>query len=130
MLTVVIGGPWHVGVSLSDEALKLLGWTHDKRIVALDLKLRSDSELIRVCKELGPRASTRNCELTLVDVADDDTPFITLYNNYENEVLKIKPHIQTGTSAAPQTQKTVLDVLACTHLSDAEKIAAITIILK
>lgn len=127
MATFVLN-PRYGGFELSDAALKRLKWCRDARYLVLETDARSDPELVRVCKELGAKASADNMPFEFVDVAAADIPYVRLsdYDGWESLTIDEQANglgNQAGTLAA-------IRAIMATHLSDAEKLAVITTLLK
>lgn len=129
MATFVFNDRSYGGFSLSDEALELLGLPHDARYLDLETDARSNPEIVRVCKELGPRASEDGKPFTFVEVASADVPFVKLSEYDGMESLTIDTNAK-----ASATYVKVIDaaraVLACGNLSADEKVAVLTTLLK
>lgn len=117
------------GFCLSSEALKELGWHKDQRYLVLEADARSDPELVRVCKKLGPRASEDGKPFKFEEVAIADIPFVTLseYDGWESLTIDTNAKHR---AAQEQIISATRAVLSCSHLSDTEKLSLITIILK
>ncbi len=117
------------GFQLSDEALKRLGWGRDSAFLGLDIESRSNPELVRVCKELGRRASSDGKAFDLVVVDRSDAPFVKFHEYDGAESIEIDT---AAKECAAQTKciTAVRAVLACTTLSDSEKLTLITTIFK
>ena len=128
MATFVLN-PRFGGFQLSNAALKSLGWHRDERFLVLETDARSNPELVRVCKELGPHASADGKPFTFVDVASADIPFVK-FSEYDGiESLTIDTNAKHRV-AHEQIISAARAVLSCSHLSDSEKITLITTILK
>ena len=129
MPTFVLYTGRYGGFSLSDAALKKLGWCRDARYPVLENDVRSKLELVSVCKELGPRASEDGKPFTFVEVASADVPFVKLSEYDGMESLTIDTNAK-----ASATYVKVIDaaraVLACGNLSADEKVAVLTTLLK
>lgn len=127
MATFVLN-PRYGGFELSDEARKLLNRSHGDRFLALEKNVRSDKELVRVCKELGAKASADNKPFELVYVDEPDIPYVR-FSEYDGlEKLNIDEHAKSF-----GTQAKILDAIRAvmtTHLNDAEKLSIITTLLK
>ena len=121
--------PTFGGFTLSDEAIKRLGWTRDERFLVLENDARSDPKLVRICKELGPLASSDGKPFTFVDVAYADVPFVKLSEYDGKESLTIDTNAKASATYA-QIIDAARAVLACGNLSAAEKVSLITTILK
>lgn len=120
---------YYGGFTLSDAALKKLGWCRDARYLVLETDARSDPELVRVCKELGPRASEDGKAFTFVEVASSDVPFVTLSEYDGAESLTIDHNAKARATYAKAIDA-ARAVLACGNLSADEKVSLITTILK
>jgi hypothetical protein len=134
MTTFVLNTTCYGGFTLSDAALKRLGWHRDARYPVLDTDMRSNPELVRVCKELGPRASADGKAFTFVDVASADIPFVTFsdYDGVESLTIDTKAKARTqGKDIGDQAVviQTIRQVLTC-NLSEAEKLRVIASLLK
>jgi hypothetical protein len=117
------------GFTLSDEALKALGWHKHARYLVLETDARSDPELVRVCKKLGARASEDGKPFTFVEVASSDIPFVTLSEYDGIESLTIDTNAKASATYA-QIIDAARAVLACDYMSAADKVSLITTILK
>lgn len=130
MVTFVLNTDYcGVGFTLSYAALKRLGWHRDARYPVLDIDMRSNPELVRVCKELGSRASADGKPFTFVDVASADIPFVKLTTYDGIEFLTID-NKEKQRAAQEQIISATHAVLTCSHLSDTEKISLLKTILK
>lgn len=127
MATFVLN-PRYGGFELSDEALKQLGWCRDARFLVLEKTARSDPKLVRVCKELGAKASTDDKPFELVYVDEPDIPYVR-FSEYDGlEKLNIDEYAK-----ANGTQAKILAAIRAvmtTQLNDAEKLTIITALLK
>ena len=128
MATFVLYDGSYGGFTLSDEALELLGWPHDARYLVLETDVRSNRELVRVCKKLGARASEDGKSFKFVDVASSDVPFVTLSEYDGAESLTIDHNAKARAEQASLIQM-ARHVLAC-NMSAAEKVAVLTTLLK
>ena len=117
------------GFSLSDEALRLLKWHKHARYLVLETDVRSNRELVRVCKKLGARASEDGKSFKFVDVASSDVPFVKLSEYDGMESLTIDTNAKASATYAKAIDA-ARAVLACGNLSADEKVSLITTILK
>ncbi len=129
MATFVLNPRFGSGFQLSDKALKRLGWHRDERYLVLEADARSNPELVRVCKELGPHASADGKPFTFVDVDSADIPFVKFSEFDGIESLTIDTNAKLR-GAHEQIISAARAVLICSHLCDSEKISLITTILK
>jgi len=116
------------GFKLSDAALKRLGWCRDERFLVLEINARSDPELVRVCKELGAKASADNEPFEFVDVAAADIPYVRLHDYDGWESLTIDE--QAKNLGAQAGILSAVRAVVATNMSDAEKLSIITTLLK
>lgn len=130
MAIIVVKDSWNPNFTLSDEALSRLGWTPDKRVVPFGLSERSNPALIRVCKELGPRASAYDREFKLFRIAAEDVPFVSLVINacgIESVIIDCETKQNT---IAMRSLDSARSALLCNHMTDSEKISYMAKILK
>lgn len=127
MATFVLN-PRYGGFELSDVALKRLGWCRDARYLVLETDARSDPELVRVCKELGAKASADGKPFEFVDVAASDIPYVKLseYDGWESLAID-KQGKDLGNQAGILA---AIHAIMATHMSDADKLFIIATLIK
>ena len=127
MATFVLN-PRYGSFELSYAALKRLGWCLDARYLVLETVARSDPKLVRVCKELGEKASADGKPFEFVVVAASDIPYVKLSEYDGWECLTID---KQGKDIDNQARiLTAIRAIMTTHISDAKKLSIIATLIK
>ena len=120
--------PRYGGFKLSKAATDSLGLSKYDAFVELTIEARSDPDLVRVCRELGPRASNDNKPFKLEEVSADDLPFVTFdeYDGVESFVIN-----QVAKQHAKQEQvlSAIRAVLVCPGMSAEAMVSVIKTII-
>jgi hypothetical protein len=120
--------PRYGGFRLSKAAINRLGWSEYDAFVELTVEARSNPDLVRVCRELGPRASNDNKPFELDEVSADDLPFVTFeeYDGVESIVINqiAKQHAKNE-----RVLSAIRGVLVCPGMSAEAMVSVIKTII-
>lgn len=104
----IVLNPGFGGFQLSEAAINRLGLSEYDSYVDLTVDERSNPDLVRVCRELGQRASSYNMPFKLVEVSADDLPFVK-FSEYDG-VESIT--IDQAAKQLAQKEQVISDILA------------------
>ncbi len=124
----IVLNPRFGGFQLSKAAINRLGWSEYDSYVELTVEARSNPDLVRVCRELGPRASDYNKPFELVEVSADDLPFVT-FSEYDGAESIVIDQAAKQLAQKEQVLSAIRAVLVCPGMSAEAMISVIKTIV-